>query len=492
MSERAVDAKHEKYTAVVDIGKTSSRLLLVNDDGDVCREFSQPSSSSLSELGYEALNSAACEAWLRSALIGLGEKARGLQRVIVTTHGAAVAALRDGALAMPIPDYESEVFDDRSPHISQEVDCFSATLSPVLPRGLNMGLQLDWLNRHARKTFAPVDTLMPYAQYWAWWLSGIKSSEVSSLGCHTLLWNPDRRNFSSWAMTKGWAARFAPVRRAWEVLGLIRPALADSLGLPRNVQIHVGVHDSNACLARYLREWPRMTLVSSGTWTVILSPGAMSRTLRSQLDQLGNVSVRGETVPTARFMGGREMTRLCAGADPSIADPERIAGLLGRGLRIRPCFEEQGGAFAGHAGEIRLDGRMLSVEEWQRDVDPVSRATAASLYVAQMTAWTIRELGGLGPVVVDGPLARNRASLVALAALLRDVELYVSRDPLEGTARGAWMLTRWTSPLSFSPAVERIRCDGALATAITADWSRWTSDLPVLDTTSVGGAIAAR
>jgi len=45
--------------------------------------------------------------------------------------------------------------------------------------------------------------------------------------------------------------------------------------------------------------------------------------------------------------------------------------------------------------------------------------------------------------------------------------------PAEGTARGAWMLTRWTSPVSHQSRVARITCESALATALLSDWGLW-------------------
>lgn len=468
----------QRCTAVIDIGKTSSRLLLIDDQGRTAYESAQASASIPSGQGYLALDTEGCERWLLRALGDLGPLAQGLRRVIVTTHGAAVAGIRGEGLAFPVPDYEAEAFDDRDGALADEIDPFAETLSPLLPRGLNMGVQLEWLRRRRPELLAKAELLMPYAQYWAWWLTGVGASEYSSLGCHTLLWNPAERTFSPWARRRGWADKFAPLRKAWETVGVIRPALSEQLGLPPGVQVHVGVHDSNACLARYLRSWPRVTLVSSGTWFVVMSTAGLNRGLHAERDQLANVSVRGEAVPTARFMGGREMARLCAGADPALADPALMQDLLRQGLRILPGFEPQGGAFGGRHGTVRLQGRTYSLDEWEKRVAPELRATAASIYAAQMTAWTIEALGGLGPIVIDGPLAHNAVATCALAALLPTAEVYISRDSVEGTARGAWMLAHWTGTVSYEPQLQKLACDADLARLIVDDWLGWKEELP--------------
>ena len=205
-------------TAVIDIGKTKTALVLVTADGEKVHERSRACAVVGSELGYSALDTAGTEAWLRTELAGLGPIAASLRRIIVTTHGAAIAALRNGALQFPVPDYEWAGFDDRPDALSDSQD-FAATLSPLLPCGLNMGVQLDWIERHHPQLLADAETLLPYPQYWAWWLCGVATSEVSSLGCHTLLWEPKAQSFSDWAESRGWAYRFAPMRKAWETLG---------------------------------------------------------------------------------------------------------------------------------------------------------------------------------------------------------------------------------------------------------------------------------
>jgi sugar (pentulose or hexulose) kinase len=312
--------------------------------------------------------------------------------------------------------------------------------------------------------------LLPLPQFWAWWLSGVASSEVSSLGCHTHLWAPDAGSYSALAKQRGWAQRFAPMRRAWEVLGPLRPQLAQRLGLPSGLRVHVGAHDSNACLARYLRSHPRMTLVSTGTWVVVMAPGAAARTLDAELDMLCNVSVRQEPVPTARFMGGRELQQLCAGADPALANAESLARLLAAGVLALPGFEAQGGPFRHQLGRVvSNDGeRQLST------LAPPERATLAALYAAQVTAWLVDHLGAAGPLIVEGPFAHNSVYLGALAALV-PLTVMASSDELEGTARGAWMLAHWTRPSIITPATQAI--EPLMPDALRALHARWCREV---------------
>jgi sugar (pentulose or hexulose) kinase len=158
---------------------------------------------------------------------------------------------------------------------------------------------------------------MPWAQYWAWFLTGVASSEVSSLGCHSDVWNPAAGTFSPMAVRRGWAAQFAPVLPASAAVGQIAPRVARATGLAPTVQVLAGLHDSNAALlaARGFDQLAGQdaTILSTGTWFIAmrLARAAVDlATLPEARDCLVNVDVFGQPVPSARFMGGREIESL--------------------------------------------------------------------------------------------------------------------------------------------------------------------------------------
>lgn len=453
---------------VIDIGKTRAKLLVIDAAGQLAEMRERPSQT-VETHGYRALDTGGVAQWLAESIASLGNLRPRLTRAIVTTHGAAFALLGDKGLALPVADYEFLGFNDRAPDWPAQIGTFSETLSPDLPLGLNGATQLDWMEWH-HPAAASQGQWLPYAQYWSWFLSGVASSEVTSLGCHTHLWNPSQGTFSNLARARGWAARFAPVRKAWDVLGCVRPDLARSWGLSRRLLVHCGVHDSNACLARYLRSSPRLTLVSTGTWIVVMASGAPARQLNQHLDCLGNVSVRNERVPTGRFMGGREMAQICAGANPALANLEDLGHLLERGLMVLPGFAHQGGPFRELAGAVvDATGQAVDLDT----LTPSERATLGALYCAQVTAWIIDKLGGIGPIVVDGPFSENGVYVGALSTLQEEMSVYASNDALEGTARGAHELAHWTEPAYRAADVKRVL--PVHAARLLGAFKRWTA-----------------
>jgi L-fuculokinase len=446
---------NDDVTLVIDIGKSHAKLLMLSPDGEVVERHGRDNGSVTSALGYPALDVHGLEQWMTQTLRA-SPNARRCSRVIASTHGAALVALGDEGLAWEPVDYE---FDGLAGHpelarsFSEALDPFAQTLSPDLPAGLNAARQLFYMEQVHPAAWARTRCLLPYPQYWAWRLSGVHSSEVSSLGCHTHLWQPRSATFSALALDRGWAPLFAPLRPAWESLATITPEAAQAWGLPAHCQVHAGVHDSNACLARYLGALPDMaqagkalTVVSSGTWTVLMAPGAASDGLTAERDMLANVDVLGRATPTARFMGGREFEFLLAGAGPDAGDAADVQWLLQQGVMAMPSFAANGGPFRGRAGGI-LQGDTLFPDTVSAGLTPGQRAALAALYCAQITTFLVDCLWQDSPrgrtVVLEGPLARNSLYLGLLTALMPGTGCWVSEDPVEGTARGAWMLSCW-------------------------------------------------
>jgi L-fuculokinase len=436
-------------TLVLDIGKSNAKLALIDARGAALRSASVANASEFDdEYGYVALGVKRLEAWLLDAVPAL---LRGLapERIIATTHGAAFCALGSEGLVLPPIDYEWDGYGDTTAAFDASLANFGHHGTPLLGQGLNAGRQIDYVHRCWPELAARIQHWVPYPQYWSWWLSGVACTEVSSLGCHTGLWSPDRQRYSDWAVARGIAHRFAPMRAAWDVVGELRPRLAKRWGLPAAIGIVAGVHDSNACLARYLRGHPVATIVSTGTWCVAMSPGTATSRLTPERDELVNVAVDGRPVPTARFMGGREFAHLSEGCDPGSATIEALREVLDAGWMTLPSYAAGSGPMPDRQGQILLRGDVSTV-----GIEAVPmhlRAALAALYCADMTMLLIEDIDPKEsaspetrtPVILDGPLAANPAYLAAMSAALQPQPLRRSADSLEGTARGAWMLAWW-------------------------------------------------
>ena len=324
--------------------------------------------------------------------------------IVPIAHGAAAVLVDSVGDVIAAPDYEDTAFDEVAVEYAALRDPYSHTFSPHLPHGLNLGRQLFYLQERRQDLFARGAHLLMYPQYWSWRLSGVMSTEVTSLGTHTDLWRPHDEAYSQLARARGWARLMPPMRRATDRLGILRPAVAAATGLDAACEVACGIHDSNASYLRFLldREREAFTVVSSGTWTIVMANRGDLRRLREERDMLANVNAFGAPIATARYMGGREYEAIAGGSEvPTI---EGVGDVLVRGAMALPSFASAG-PYSGRAG--RVEGC---------DLDGVRRASLATLYTALMTALLIESLGAAGEIFVDGPLARNPLFASLLAA----------------------------------------------------------------------------
>jgi len=455
---------HMSLTLVLDIGKTHAKLVLIDAGGMVVARLCHTNTVEPAA-GYMALGVASLTQWLLTS-IPLLPRRSDISHISITTHGAAFCPMDHHGLVLMPMDYEWNGYGRFQQQFQQRASVFEETGSPALPLGLNAGLQLAWLKHFEPQAWARVRHILPYAQYWAWWFCAEKASELSSLGCHTHLWSPHEQNHSCWAWSEGFDVLTPPIQPAWNDLGQLRPELAACLGLPHHTQVKVGSHDSNACLARYLHTMPGATVVSTGTWVVIMATHGQSVPLNAQRDELLNVSVEGKCIPTGRFMGGREYAFLAGDADIALADVAHLLQVLEQGWRATPAFCEAGGPFAGQTGKVWQHDQIIAIEDVPMDLRPA----LAAWYAAETTVHIIRHLSGdqFTPVILEGPLSYNEAYVAAVAALLERYAVWRSTDELEGTARGAWMLAQWTQRQSFQTGLSLVQPNASVQHCLAA------------------------
>ena len=202
------------------------------------------------------------------------------------------------------------------------------------------------------------------------------------------------------------------------------------------MQTLCGAHDSNAALAPYLAgRSDAFTVLSTGTWVIIMAVGGKGK-LDPAADMLANVDVRGEPVPTARFMGGREFSIL-AGAEPARVSAADLTAIVAGGALALPSFSDQGGPFAGRKG------RILGPEP----TTPTGRTALATLYVALVTADVLERLQAPGELIIEGGFAQTPAYASALAALMPGRRVVVATSA-SGAAEGAALLAHWGGVMS--------------------------------------------
>jgi L-fuculokinase len=418
--------------AVLDIGKSNVKLVLLDDEGATLWTRRQPNPV-LPGPPYPHVDAEAIWSFATACLAEAARHHR-ITHLVTTAHGATGALVDEDGLVLPILDYEhSAPFEEDFGYRAVRPP-FAEIQSPDMACGLNFGRQVWWQSHRFPEAFARCRHILMYPQYWAWRFSGVAAGEVTSLGAHADLWEPGKRRYSTLVDRAGWRHLLPPIRPAHASLGAIKPELASELGLPAECQVVCGIHDSNASLAPHLLSRPApFTVVSTGTWVIIMAIGAQAR-LDEARDTLANVNLLGDPVSTARFMGGRDHEMIVpAGAPP--ATPADVAAIIAAECFVFPCLVQRCGPFPDSMGGI----------EGPCPDHPGARAALAALYLALMVDQCLDMIGAAGDVIVEGSFAANHVFAGLLAALRPGGRVLVSPDAT-GTSQGAAMLARWGAP----------------------------------------------
>lgn len=413
------------WAIVIDIGKTMAKVTLWSRDGHLLDRQVRPNVHCVED-GIARLDAAGIGEWLQGALARYA--GRGVEYIVPVGHGAGVVALAGDAMAFSPLDYEATPPADIAAAYAAARAPFAETGSPALPQGLNIGAQLAWLDALYPEAMVTA-TLVPWAQYWGWWLSGTAVSEVTSLGCHSDLWAPAAADWSTLARSRGWADRLAPIAKAGDVIGTLRPSVAAATGLAPDIKVLTGLHDSNAALmaARGHAEIARneATVLSTGTWFIAMrlpaTPVATQKLPQSR-DCLVNVDAYGRPVPSARFMGGREI--------------EALIEIDTRRVDIKPDQPRLMAAVPAvlAAGAMHLPTLAPGCGPWPdargRWVNPpqnwYARRAAACLYAALVADTALDLIGSDERLLVEGRFAEAEVFVRALASLRRGTQVFVA------------------------------------------------------------------
>lgn len=407
--------------AVFDLGKTNSKLFVFSPEGALLDER-RTKPVWTEHRAKRVLDDAHLFRWMNAELADALAR-HDIGGVTFSTHGCTFALVRGTSeLLHPVLDYEQEVPPAIAAQIDPLLPDFTESFAPHLPLGLCYARHVFWLQQDEPEAFAATEAILPYSQFWVWRFCGKSFSEYSYLGAHSQMWAPLKRDYSSLVHGQGWRDRMAPLAAAGAEVGRTTVTLAD--GSKRELAVHNGVHDSNAALSYYrMTGMTDFTLVSTGTWVIIINLDCPLDSLESGRDMIANVTVDGEPAPSLRFMGGREYDNISDAWNQPISQ-QAVEAVIARGVYALPSWAA-GGPFPELQGEIV--GGEVSGEE---------RAAVAALYVVMMSDLSLDLIRSTNTIVVDGGLSKMTL-FTAMLAQLRPAQKVVRSTMSEGSATGA-------------------------------------------------------
>jgi sugar (pentulose or hexulose) kinase len=292
--------------AIFDIGKTNKKFFIFDEDYNILLEKSSPFSEIKDEDGDDCEDIEALTQWVKRSLKEIaGMKEYKLKAVNFSTYGASFVHLNaEGKPVAPLYNYLKKYPEELQKAFYQkyggEMTFSIHTASPALGH-LNSGLQLYWLKATKPQLFEKIRYSLHLPQYMSYLLTGKIYSDITSIGCHTALWNFAQNHYHEWLYREGIIDKLAPIYPSNQLI----PASIN--GQP--VLSGVGLHDSSAALIPYLANFKEpFVLISTGTWCITLNPFNQSRLQAEELKQdcLCYMEYRARPVKASRLFAGYE------------------------------------------------------------------------------------------------------------------------------------------------------------------------------------------
>ena len=292
--------------AIFDVGKTNKKLFLfddhykmvyertarftetVDDDGDACENLESLRLSvfdslrevfSLQEFEIKAINFSTY----------------GASFVQVDEHGTPVTPLYNYLKPYP-PDLKKQFYDT----YGGEEKVSNETASPVLGH-LNSGMQIYWLKYKKPELYKKIKYSLHLPQYMAYLVSGNFYSDITSIGCHTNLWDFTKNDYHEWVYKEGIIDKLAPIVSGDYVV----PSMFEGSSFLSGT----GLHDSSAALIPYLVNFHEpFVLISTGTWCISLNPFNQTPLTLHELkhDCLSFLQYKNKPVKAARLFAGND------------------------------------------------------------------------------------------------------------------------------------------------------------------------------------------
>lgn len=253
LSLDADDRAWREVLVAVDVGTSGARAAAFDLDGIRRIEVRRAYPTSAPRPGWAEQNPGAWRAGSMSALAGLVRLLGADRRVLaigltgqcpsMVVVDAAHRAIRPGLIYR----------DNRATQEAAELrllfgDAAIHRRTGHLPAAFHILPKLLWLRRHEPEAFARTALVLQPRD----WLALALTGEAATDGTHaaaTLAWDLGSRSWSD-DMLAGLdlpSAMWPRVGRSADVLGTLRPAVAQRLGLPRATPVVLGGADSQAC-----------------------------------------------------------------------------------------------------------------------------------------------------------------------------------------------------------------------------------------------------
>ena len=252
--------------AIFDVGKTNKKLLLFDAQYNVVYEHSEQLPETVDEDGDPCEDVTLLTKWLKERFAHVWANDRfDIRALNFSGYGASFVYIdAKGEVTAPLYNYLKpcpDAFWKKFYHNNGKMhELCVETASPPL-KSLNSGFQLYRIKVEKPELYKRIKYALHLPQYLSYAFSGQPLTEITSLGCHTHLWDFRKHDYHAWVVKSGLVKKFPPISKA--------PVAGTFEGIP----VGLGYHDSSAALVPYLQKHhDPFVLVSTGTWCISMNP----------------------------------------------------------------------------------------------------------------------------------------------------------------------------------------------------------------------------
>ena len=292
--------------AIFDIGKTNKKLFLFDEHYQIVLERSAQMPEVTDEDGEACENIALLKTWMQdelAAVLALPEY--NIKAINFAAYGASFVHVdKADQIIAPLYNYlkaypealKEKFYSD----YGGEVVVSATTASPVLG-SLNSGMQLYRLKHEKPGLWNRIEWSFHLPQYLSYIVTGQPCSDITSIGCHTNLWNFPKHTYHEWVLRESILEKLPPLYPSDAAMDATVHGVALKAG--------TGLHDSSSALIPYLASFNEpFVLISTGTWCISLNPFNNAPLTVDELEQdcLCYMEYKGNPVKASRLFAGYE------------------------------------------------------------------------------------------------------------------------------------------------------------------------------------------
>jgi len=411
--------------AILDVGKTNKKVFVFNAGYEVIYEDTVVLNETQDEDGDPCEDLMALSRWTLATINALIQDPRfDIRAINFSAYGASFVLLDStGKLAAPLYNYlkplDSGLIQQFCNLYGGESQLALQTASPVLGN-LNSGIQLYRLKKSKPEIFQSIRLALHLPQYLSYLFTSQPCSDLTSIGCHTMLWDFNKQEYHQWVFQEHIDKILAPVLPSDQVITIESGKRVIAAG--------IGLHDSSSALIPYLASFSEpFVLLSTGTWCIALNPFNDQGLTQEELDQdcLCYISFKGRPVKASRLFAGHEHEEQVLRIATHFGAPMNFY----HGLELNVHFEsgilnQPSQSFINSAGLKQSGFEYRNLDGFENAVQAYHNLIADLVNIQVTALHLVLHHTLVKNIFVDGGFSKNRLYMQVLANALPEYKVF--------------------------------------------------------------------